>query len=86
MWTGIAITAAGVLARKPIQLGLGWTGPMGVLATTALCGLSPLFSWFVVTRVSGIPLSQKKYDERYGKRKDYQKWRNETPQLVPKLW
>ncbi|KAJ4155327.1 hypothetical protein LMH87_000581 [Akanthomyces muscarius] len=86
MWTGIAITAAGVLARKPIQLGLGWTGPMGILATTALCGLSPLFSWFVVTRVSGIPLSQKKYDERYGKRKDYQKWRSETPQLIPKLW
>ncbi|OAA50964.1 hypothetical protein BBO_00911 [Beauveria brongniartii RCEF 3172] len=86
MWTGIAITAAGVLARTPVQLALGWTGPLGVVATTALCGLSPLFSWFVVTRVSGVPMSEKKYDERYGHRADYQKWRSETPRLVPKLW
>ncbi|KAF1734094.1 hypothetical protein CRV24_005629 [Beauveria bassiana] len=86
MWTGIAVTAAGVLARSPVQLALGWTGPLGVVATTALCGLSPLFSWFVVTRVSGVPMSEKKYDERYGHRADYQKWRSETPRLVPKLW
>ncbi|KAJ6781209.1 hypothetical protein PWT90_10722 [Aphanocladium album] len=86
MWTGIATAAAGVLARKPVQLALGWTGPVGIVATTALCGLSPLFSWFVVTRLSGVPMSEKKYDERYGQRKDYQKWRNETPQLIPKLW
>ncbi|KAM3438715.1 hypothetical protein NHJ13734_004056 [Beauveria thailandica] len=86
MWTGIAVTAAGVLARTPVQLALGWTGPLGVVATTALCGLSPLFSWFVVTRVSGVPMSEEKYDQRYRHRADYQKWRSETPRLVPKLW
>ncbi|KAM3515035.1 hypothetical protein MY11210_001273 [Beauveria gryllotalpidicola] len=88
MWTGIAVTAAGVLARTPVQLALGWMGPgpLGVMATTALCGLSPLFSWFLVTRVSGVPMSEKKYDQRYGHRADYQKWRSETPRLVPKLW
>ncbi|ATY66029.1 membrane protein, putative [Cordyceps militaris] len=86
MWTGIAATAAGVLARAPAQRALGWTSPGGIVATTALCGLSPLFSWFVVTKLSGVPMSESKYDERYGHRKDYQKWRSETPRLVPKLW
>lgn len=87
MWAGIATTAAGVLARGPVRRALGWgAGPAGVVAMTALCGLSPLFSWFVTTRVSGIPMSEKKYDERFGHREDYQKWRRETPQLIPKLW
>lgn len=86
MWTGIATTAAGILARAPLQRALGWTTPVGLVATTALCALSPLFSWFVVTRLSGVPLSEAKYDKRYGDRADYQKWRRETPQLIPKLW
>lgn len=86
MWTGIATTAAGILARKPVQLALGWTGAVGVLATTSLCFLSPLFIWFLLTRVSGIPLSEHKYDEKFGRREDYRRWRDSTPRLFPKLW
>lgn len=75
-----------MLARKPVQLALGWTSPVGVLATTGVCFISPLFTWFILTRLSGVPMSEKKYDKRFGKREDYQAWRNSTPRLVPKLW
>lgn len=37
------------------------------------------------SQVSGIPLSEKKYDERYGDRKDYQEWKKNTPMFIPKL-
>lgn len=31
-----------------------------------------------VLQVSGIPMSENKYDERYGNRKDYQEWKKNT--------
>ena len=37
-------------------------------------------------QVSGIPMSEKKYDKRFKDNKDYQKWKSETPVLIPKLW
>lgn len=58
----------------------------GVLATTGLSFVSPAFSAFLLTKVSGIPLSEGKYDKRYGGRKDYEEWKRNTPRLVPKLW
>jgi len=30
-------------------------------------------------------LSEKKYDKRYGDRKDYQEWKKNTPMFIPKL-
>lgn len=36
-------------------------------------------------QVSGIPLSENKYDKRYGDRKDYQEWKKNTPMFFPKL-
>jgi hypothetical protein len=30
-------------------------------------------------------MSEKKYDKRYGDRKDYQKWKKNTPMFFPKL-
>ncbi|EQL03033.1 hypothetical protein OCS_01257 [Ophiocordyceps sinensis CO18] len=87
LWTGLATVAAGALARTPVQLGLGLGGGLaGVLATTALAFVSPAFSAFLLTKVSGIPLSEGKYDKRYGGRKDYEEWKRNTPRLVPKLW
>jgi steroid 5-alpha reductase family enzyme len=38
-----------------------------------------------ISQVSGIPLSESKYDKRYGDRKDYQEWKKNTPMLIPKL-
>ncbi|KAL9620624.1 MAG: hypothetical protein Q9160_004878 [Pyrenula sp. 1 TL-2023] len=88
LWTGIATTAAGVLASNVGTAGVGLLGT-GTLAAKVvsllMCGVSPAFVTFLVLKVSGIPLSENKYDKRYGDREDYKKWKRETPMFIPKL-
>ena len=84
MWTGIATLSAGVLLARPIQAALGLGG--GAPAALALCYVSPAFVTFLLLKVSGVPLSEDKYDRKYGDRKDYQEWKRNTPMFVPKLW
>ncbi|KAI9725912.1 MAG: hypothetical protein M1828_002239 [Chrysothrix sp. TS-e1954] len=87
LWTGIATTSAGVLASKAGLMGMGLsTGLGGSAAAVAMAAVSPAFVTFLLFKVSGIPLSEKKYDERYGDRKDYQEWKKNTPMFFPKLW
>jgi steroid 5-alpha reductase family enzyme len=87
LWAGIATASAGVLARLPIQQALGLSGgPLGVITTSILSFVSPAFAAFLLVKVSGIPLSEGKYDKRYGDRKDYQEWKKNTPRLIPKFW
>ncbi|KAF2675476.1 putative membrane protein [Microthyrium microscopicum] len=86
LWSGVAIAAASVLASGVGQAALGWTGVGGRLGACLLAGASPAFTTFLLTKVSGIPLSEKKYDGKYGKRKDYQEWKKNTPMLIPKIW
>ncbi|CAN9379758.1 unnamed protein product [Alternaria alternata] len=87
LWSGIAIAAAGLLVRQPAQAALGLSGGLGGQVLVAgMCAASPAFVSFLLLKVSGVPLSENKYDERYGDRKDYQKWKRETPMFVPKIW
>lgn len=87
LWAGIATASAGVLARLPVQQALGLSGgPLGVITTSVLSFVSPAFAAFLLLKVSGIPLSEGKYDKRYGDRKDYQEWKKNTPRLIPKFW
>lgn len=86
LWTGLATTAAGVLARRPVQVALGFSGPAGVLATTALSFTAPAFSALLLLKVSGIPLTEARHDERFKDNREYQEWKRNTPRLVPKLW
>ncbi|KAF1992046.1 DUF1295-domain-containing protein [Aulographum hederae CBS 113979] len=87
LWTGIAVAAGGVLVTGPAQAALGLGGGLaGRMGVVMACAASPGFVTFLLTKVSGIPLSENKYDERYGDRKDYQEWKQNTPMLVPKLW
>ncbi|KAJ0109833.1 3-oxo-5-alpha-steroid 4-dehydrogenase [Diaporthe amygdali] len=87
LWTGIATTAAGVLASQSIQSAIGFSGgPGGILGALTLAYISPMFTTFLVTKVSGIPMSESKYDKRYGDRKDYQEWKKNTPKFIPKLF
>ncbi|UKZ55264.1 hypothetical protein TrVGV298_009084 [Trichoderma virens] len=87
LWTGLATATAGVLSRSPIQQALGLSGgALGILTTTTLSFVSPAFAAFLLLKVSGIPLSEGKYDKRYGDRKDYQEWKKNTPRLIPRLW
>lgn len=87
MWTGIAVTAGSILASNVGQKALGWSGsPAAKVGALAIAGVSPAFTTFLLTKVSGIPMSEGKYDKKYGDRKDYQKWKKETPVLIPKLF
>jgi steroid 5-alpha reductase family enzyme len=47
---------------------------------------SPGFVCFILTKVSGIPLTEKSYDAKYGHREDYQAWKQSTPRLLPRLF
>lgn len=87
LWTGIATAAAGVLVTQPIQLALGLSsGVTGPLTAMAMSYVSPAFVSFLLLKVSGVPMSEKKYDKRYGDRKDYQEWKKNTPKLFPKIF
>ncbi|KAK1981962.1 hypothetical protein LZ30DRAFT_718714 [Colletotrichum cereale] len=87
LWTGIATAAAGTLLLQPTQVALGLSGGIvGSLTAVGLSYVSPAFVSFLLLKVSGVPLSEKKYDKRYGDRKDYQEWKKNTPKLFPKVF
>ncbi|KAH7419148.1 hypothetical protein BKA64DRAFT_729262 [Cadophora sp. MPI-SDFR-AT-0126] len=87
LWTGIAVTAAGVLGSTVGLRGMGMSGMggLGRLVGLGMCAVSPAFVTFLLLKVSGVPLSEQKYDKRYGDRKDYQEWKKNTPMFVPKF-
>ncbi|KAL1297324.1 hypothetical protein AAFC00_004872 [Neodothiora populina] len=86
LWTGIATVAAGVLASHVGQMGMGFSGGVvGRMGAIAMAAVSPAFVTFLLFKVSGIPLSEEKYDKRYGDRKDYQQWKKDTPMFFPKF-
>lgn len=87
LWTGIATVSAGVLMSNPglARMGFAGTGLAGKAAALLTAGISPAFVTFLLLKVSGVPLSEKKYDEKYGDQEDYKKWKKETPMFFPKL-
>lgn len=82
LWIGLASAAGGSLFYKPILTSIGLSGPLPVLAMSSI---SPLFVSVLLLKVSGVPLSEAKYDRKYGGRRDYQLWKDNTPKLLPKL-
>ena len=46
--------------------------------------VSPLFVFLLLTRVSGVPLLEKKADQRWGGQDDYEAYKRCTPALVPR--
>jgi len=51
-----------------------------------MASAAPAFTAFVLLKVTGAPLSERKYDKRYGHRRDYQEWKNNTPKFFPKVF
>lgn len=47
--------------------------------------ISPLFVAFLLTRVSGVPLLEKKADAKWGGQAEYEEYKRNTPVLVPRL-
>lgn len=77
-------------SRHPNYFGeiLLWTG-IAVIALPALHGwtyvtlVSPVFVFALITRVSGIPLLEKKADATWGGQPDYEAYKSSTSVLVP---
>ena len=79
-------------SRHPNYFGeiMLWTG-IAVIALNTLTGIeyitlvSPIFVYILLTRMSGVNLLERIADERYGHLEEYQRYKRNTPVLVPKL-
>tara|TARA_B100001094_G_scaffold163511_1_gene158238 strand:- start:275 stop:1198 length:924 start_codon:yes stop_codon:yes gene_type:complete len=79
-------------SRHPNYLGeiLLWTGIafFGISCFTGLervAWISPIFIYLLLTKVSGIPILDKRALEKWGENPEYQKYREITPALLPRL-
>lgn len=67
-----------------------WIG-VAIIALPVLRGwqwaalASPLFVTLLLTRVSGVPLLEKRADEKWGGQPDYEAYKKRTPVLIPRL-
>ena len=67
-----------------------WIG-VAIIALPVLQGwqwvalISPVFVTFLLTRVSGVPLLEKRADEKWGGQADYEAYKKQTPVLIPRL-
>lgn len=79
-------------SRHPNYFGeiMLWIG-VAVIAAPVLQGwqwialISPVFVTFLLTRVSGIPLLEKKADKKWGGQDAYESYKKKTPVLIPRL-
>ena len=67
-----------------------WVG-VALIALPVLQGwqwvalISPVFVILLLTRVSGIPLLEKKADQKWGGQADYEAYKKRTPVLIPRV-
>ena len=67
-----------------------WIG-IAVIALPVLSGwqwvtlISPVFVFLLLTRVSGVPMLEKRADKEWGGQEDYEAYKERTPVLVPRL-
>ncbi|MBK8782189.1 MAG: DUF1295 domain-containing protein [Anaerolineales bacterium] len=79
-------------SRHPNYFGeiMLWVG-VAIIALPVLQGwqwvamISPLFVTLLLTRVSGVPLLEKKADKKWGGQEDYENYKKKTPVLIPRL-
>lgn len=77
-------------SRHPNYFGeiLLWAG-IAVMSLPLLSGwrwfvlISPVFVFFLITRISGIPILRRRADERWGEEPEYQAYIKRTSQLIP---
>jgi len=78
-------------SRHPNYFGeiLLWIG-VAIIALPILRGwqwvtlISPIFVALLLTRVSGVPLLEKRADEKWGGQEDYEAYKEHTPVLIPR--
>ena len=79
-------------SRHPNYFGeiILWIG-VAIIAVPVLRGwqwvtlISPLFVTLLLTRVSGIPLLEKRADEKWGGQDAYEAYKERTPVLIPRI-
>jgi steroid 5-alpha reductase family enzyme len=66
-----------------------WIG-IAIIAIPVLSGwqwvtmISPVFITFLLTKISGVPMLEKRADEKWGGQDDYEKYKASTPVLIPR--
>ena len=66
-----------------------WIG-VAIIALPVLRGwqwvtlISPVFVTLLLTRVSGLPMLEKRADEKWGGQEDYEAYKERTPVLIPR--
>jgi steroid 5-alpha reductase family enzyme len=66
-----------------------WIG-VAIIALPILRGwqwvtlISPIFVTVLLTRISGVPLLEKRADEKWGGQEDYEAYKTRTPVLIPR--
>jgi steroid 5-alpha reductase family enzyme len=79
-------------SRHPNYFGeiMLWIG-VAIIAIPVLQGwqwvtmISPLFVTLLLTRISGVPMLEKRADEKWGGQEDYEAYKKRTPSLIPRL-
>lgn len=67
-----------------------WIG-VAVIAAPVLRGwqwialISPVFVAVLLTRISGIPILERRADEKWGGQEDYEAYKERTPVLIPRI-
>lgn len=77
-------------SRHPNYFGeiLLWVG-IAIIALPVLRGwqwvalISPVFVFLLLTRISGVPILEKRADEKWGGQKEYEEYKAKTPVLLP---
>ena len=78
-------------SRHPNYFGeiMLWVG-MAIIALPVLQGwqwatlISPVFVYFLLTKVSGVPMLEDRADQRWGGQEDYEEYKQKTPVLFLK--
>lgn len=78
-------------SRHPNYFGeiMLWTG-MAILALPALVGwqhltlISPVFVALLLTKISGLPMLERRADKKWGGQPDYEAYKASTPVLIPR--
>ena len=80
-------------SRHPNYLGeiVLWVG-VAIITLPVLRGwqwvtlISPIFVALLLTRISGVPMLEKRADEKWGGQADYEAYKARTPVLVPRVF
>jgi len=80
-------------SRHPNYFGeiMLWVG-MLIMAIPVLQGgqwiayISPIFITLLLTKISGIPMLERKAEQKWGGNPDYEAYKANTPVLIPKFW